>query len=78
MRKPFLRANAFIGSLERNTSPPRCLAPMLLARHSMSAMSSVPSPYSRARVLFFVRSSLIYILAPRVTSINASNGGVFL
>jgi hypothetical protein len=44
MRKPFLRASAFMGSLERNTSAKRCPAPRLLARHSMSAMSSVPRP----------------------------------
>ena len=42
-----LARQRFHGSLERNTSPPRCRAPRLNARHSISAMSMVPSPLLR-------------------------------
>jgi hypothetical protein len=38
----FLSASAFMDSLERNASPKRLVAPRLVARRSMSAMSSVP------------------------------------
>ena len=47
MLKPVFNATAFMGSLARNISAVRRRAPRLLARHSISAVSSVPIPLPR-------------------------------
>ena len=50
MPKPVFNARAFMGSLARNISAVRRRAPRLLARHSISAVSSVPIPLRANRL----------------------------
>jgi hypothetical protein len=47
MLKPVFNTKAFMGSLARNISAVRRRAPRFLARHSISAVSSVPIPLPR-------------------------------
>ena len=49
MPKPFLRASAFMGSLERNTSPKRCRAPRLVARQTCRRLRASAGLHSRPR-----------------------------